>query len=426
MTYLSLGGPEAVIDSNDLAQAVREALDKIGPRKNVLAVPPDFTRFHSRAGEITKIVSDYYGASLKKVLIAAGTHRPMTEKDRKAMFGAVSPDLFVDHDFRNDAVTLGEVPAAFVRETSGGACDFSWPVQTNRLIAHGGFDLVLSIGQVVPHEVTGMANYTKNVLVGAGGAEAINKSHFLGAVYGMENMMGRADTPVRRVFDYAQERFLNNLPIVYALTVLGCDDCGDNVIRGLFIGDDADCFRRAAELSIRVNFTVIEEPLAKIVVRLDPEEYTSAWLCNKAIYRTRMAMADNGTLVVLAPGMKQFGEDPEIDRLIRKYGYRGTPAVLRAVTENADLRNNLSAAAHLIHGSSEGRFDVVYCPGHVTREEIEAVGYRSGDLTAMLRKYDPEKLKDGFNTLPDGEKIYYISRPAAGLWAARARLAGTE
>ncbi|MBN2352234.1 MAG: DUF2088 domain-containing protein [Spirochaetales bacterium] len=422
MTYLALGGPEAVINSSDLAKAVREALDRIGPKENVLAVPPDFTRFHSRAGEITRIVADHYGASLRKILIAAGTHRPMTEKDRKAMFGAVPPDLFVDHDFRNDAVTLGEVPADFVREVSGGVCDFSWPVQTNRLIARGGFDLVLSIGQVVPHEVTGMANYTKNVLVGAGGAEAINKSHFLGAVYGMENMMGRADTPVRRVFDYAQERFLKSIPIVYILTVLGCDDCGDNVIRGLFIGDDADCFRRAAELSIKVNFTVLDEPLGKIVVQLSPEEYKSAWLCNKAIYRTRMALADKGTLVVLAPGMREFGEDPEIDRLIRTYGYHGTPAILKAVRENEDLRNNLSAAAHLIHGSTEGRFDVVYCPGHVSRGEIEAAGYRYADLAEALVRYEPEKLKDGFNTLPDGETIYYILRPAAGLWAARARL----
>jgi nickel-dependent lactate racemase len=422
MTYLALGGPDAVIDSQTLDKAVREALERIGPRQKVLAVPPDFTRFHSRAGEITRIVHDYYGAALKNVLIAAGTHRAMADKDRTEMFGDLPRELFVDHDFRRDAVTLGEVPASFIREVSGGACDWSWPAQTNRLLARGGFDLVLSIGQVVPHEVTGMANYTKNILVGAGGAEAINKSHFLGAVYGMEKMMGRADTPVRRVFDYAQKHSLKGYPIVYVLTVLGCDDCGDNVIRGLYIGDDDDCFRKAAELSIAVNFKVFDEPLAKMVVRLDPQEYKSAWLCNKAIYRTRMALADRGELVILAPGMKEFGEDPEIDRLIRKYGYRGTPAVLKAVAENDDLRSNLSAAAHLIHGSSEGRFDIVYCPGHVTRPEIESVGYRYGGLAETLERYDPEKLQDGFNSLPDGEKIYYISQPAAGLWAAKARL----
>jgi nickel-dependent lactate racemase len=422
MLYFAHGGKEITIDSQALKTAVTGSLAKMGARKKVLALPPDFTRFHSRAGEITQIVHEHYGSALQRVLIAGGTHRPMSEKEKSTMFGSVPGGLIVDHDFRKDVVTLGEVPAAFVKEVSGGACDFSWPAQTNKLIAQGGFDLILSIGQVVPHEVTGMANYTKNVLVGAGGAEAINKSHFLGAVYGMEKMMGRADTPVRRVFDYAQAHFLKGLPIVYILTVLGCDDCGDNVIRGLFIGDDDECFRQAAELSVALNFKLLEEPLQKVVVRLDPDEYKSAWLCNKAIYRTRMALADGGELIILAPGMKEFGEDPQIDRLIRQYGYKGTPHVLKAVKENEDLRGNLSAAAHLIHGSSEGRFDIIYCPGHVSEEQIESVGYRYGDLKEMLGKYDPEKLKDGFNTLPDGERIYYISQPALGLWACRERL----
>jgi hypothetical protein len=88
----------------------------------------------------------------------------------------------------------------------------------------------------------------------------------------------------------------------------------------------------------------------------------STWLGNKAVYRTRMAMADGGELIILAPGVKEFGEDHEIDRLIRKYGYRGTPATLAAVKANEELRNNLSAAAHLIHGSSEGRFNSPTAP----------------------------------------------------------------
>jgi hypothetical protein len=237
----------------------------------------------------------------------------------------------------------------------------------------------------------------------------------------MERMMGRADTPVRRILNYAGEKFTPHLPIVYVQTVVGRDVDGRLQVRGLFVGDDTEVFTRAAALSLRVNFEMLEAPLAKVVVYLNPSEFKSTWLGNKAVYRTRMAMADRGELVVLAPGLREFGEDREIDRLIRKYGYRGTPATLAATKAQAELQHNLSAAAHLIHGSSEGRFDITYCPGHLTRQEIESVGFRYADLSAMTGRYDPAKLQDGWNTLPDGERIFFISNPALGLWAYRGR-----
>ena len=318
-------------------------------------------------------------------------------------------------------MTLGEVPADYVREVSGGAVDYAWPAQVDKLLVEGQFDLILSIGQVVPHEVIGMANYNKNIFVGTGGPEGINKSHFLGAAYGMERIMGRADTPVRRVLNYASDHFCQDLPIVYVQTVIGRGDDGGLVTRGLFIGDDEECFERAAALSLEVNFEMLDEPLDKVVVNLDPGEFKSTWLGNKSIYRTRMAIADGGELIILAPGVKEFGEDAEIDRLIRKHGYVTTPEVMQALTDDPDLGNNLSAAAHLIHGSSEGRFTVTYCPGHLTREEIESVNYGYGDLEEMAKRYDTATLKAGFNVLPDGERIFYVSNPAIGLWAYRGR-----
>jgi nickel-dependent lactate racemase len=286
---------------------------------------------------------------------------------------------------------------------------------------------VLSIGQVVPHEVTGMANYNKNIFVGLGGKDGINKSHFLGAAYGMEKMMGRADTPVRRVLNYAIEHFGHLLPkIVYVLTVVASDENGILQTRGIFIGDDEECFKCACAISVRVNFQKLERPLHKVVVYLDPAEFNSTWLGNKSIYRTRMAIADGGELIVLAPGVERFGEDDEIDMLIRKYGYRGTPYILKACESNSDLRANLSAAAHLIHGSSEGRFRIVYCPGNLTRKEILSVGYDYMDINIAMEKYNPQKLREGFNRLPDGEEIFYISNPALGLWASAERLEKTE
>jgi nickel-dependent lactate racemase len=289
------------------------------------------------------------------------------------------------------------------------------------LIATGEHDLILSIGQVVPHEVVGMANYNKNIFVGTGGQEGINKSHFVGAAFGMERMMGRADTPVRRILNYASEHFAKHLPIVYVHTVVGRGENGKLVVRGLYVSDDASGFEKASALSLKVNFEMLTKPLKKVVVYLDPSEFKSTWLGNKAVYRTRMAMADGGELIILAPGLKEFGEDHEIDRLIRKYGYRGAPATLAASKKHPELQKNLSAAAHLIHGSSEGRFGITYCPGHLTQKEIEGVNFKYADLKTMTKRYNPKKLKDGWNTLPDGEKIFYISNPALGLWACRSR-----
>ncbi len=395
------------------------ALEQLGERKRVLAVPPDFTRMHSKAGELTEMAWEFYGERMVDVLPALGTHKAMTDVEIAAMFGKVPRGLFRVHDWRNDVVTLGEVPGEFLREVSEGKLDYTWPAQVNRLLRDGGHDLILSIGQVVPHEVVGMANGNKNIFVGTGGVMGIHRSHFLGAVYGMERMMGRADTPVRRVLNYASEHFGAMMPqIVYVQTVVSKNAAGKLVIRGLYIGDDAECFERAAALSLECNFQMMDREIKKAVVFLDPHEFRATWLGNKSVYRTRMAMADGGELVVLAPGVHEFGEDPTIDTLIRRHGYFGTPKTLEAVKEDAQLAGNLSAAAHLIHGSSEGRFRIRYCPGELTREEIEGAGYDYGDLAEAMARYRPETLKDGWNVV-DGEEIFYISNPGLGLWAYR-------
>ena len=421
MLYFARGGINESLSADDLKQGLHAALAKLGPKRKVLAVPPDFTRFHSRGGEMTRYAWQFYGDRMTDVLPALGTHTAMTTKQIHEMFGDVPESLFRVHDWRKGIVTLGQVPGAFLKQVSEGRVDYEWPAQVSRLIAEGGHDLILSLGQVVPHEVIGMANYNKNIFVGTGGSEGINKSHFLGAAFGMERIMGRADNPVRAVLNYASDNFAKHLPIVYAQTVVGRGADGKLHTRGLFVGDDVECFHKAAALSLQVNFAMLDKPLKKVVVHLDPDEFKSTWLGNKSIYRTRMAMADGGELIVLAPGLVEFGEDKEIDRLIRKYGYVGTPRVLDATKTNAELRDNLSAAAHLIHGSSEDRFSITYCPGHLTQAEIESVNFRYAPLAKMQQRYDPAKLKDGFNTMPDGEEIFYISNPAIGLWAFRER-----
>ena len=419
--FCSVGSVDTDLSMQQLKELLGESLTRLGARSKVLIVPPDQSREHSRAGELTRFAWEHYGDKLKAVLPALGTHTPMRPDQIAHMFGEMPQSLFHAHNWRTDVVTLGELPASFIEEQSEGKLSYTWPAQVNKMIAHDGYDLILSIGQVVPHEVIGMANHAKNILVGTGGSEGINRSHYLGAVYGMERIMGHADNPVRAVLNYANDRFLCHLPIVYVHTVVGRKTDGQLAVRGLFIGDDIECFHRAAELSMKVNFEVLDRQIEKAVVYLDPSEFHSTWIGNKAVYRTRMALADGAELIILAPGVHEFGEDKGIDVLIRRYGYRGTPATLEAVRANADLGSDLSAAAHLIHGSSEGRFKITWCPGHLNRDEIEGVGFAYGDLNALSQQYDPRKLNHGFNQV-DGEKIFFIGNPSLGLWAHRSRL----
>lgn len=422
MMYFERGSATDILSNEDLKAGLETALQKLGERKKVLVIPPDFTRFHSKAGELTSYTYRYYKDAVKDILPALGTHVAMTEDEISEMYEGVPHDLFRVHDWRNEVVTVGTIPPEKVSEITQGTVDYAWPAQVNKLLWEGNHDLILSVGQVVPHEVMGLANYNKNIFVGTGGSEGINKSHFVGAAYGMERIMGRAINPVRNLLNYASDNFTPHLPIVYVHTVIGRDEeSGKLVTRGLYIGDDLDVLTKAAELSIEVNFQMLDKPLKKVVVYLDPSEFKSTWLGNKSVYRTRMAIADEGELIVLAPGLKEFGEDKEIDRLIRKYGYKGTPETMKQLKQNEELANNLSAAAHLIHGSSEGRFSITYCPGNLSKDEIESVNFKYADLEAMTQKYNPEVLKDGINIMDDGEEIFYISNPAVGLWAYKER-----
>lgn len=417
MLYYARGSKTDIITPQEVKDILNKVFDGMGVKNRVLALPPDHTRLNSFAGPITEMIYGYFGDKLTDIMPALGTHAPMTDEQLDMMFGSIPHSLFRVHDWRNDVVTIGEVPKEYVEEISEGKLSFSWPAQVNKLLLDKSFDLILSIGQVVPHEVIGMANYNKNIFVGTGGNEGINKSHYLGAIYGMERIMGRAKTPVRSILEYASTHFAQELPIVYIQTVLSKGDDGEMKLRGLFIGDDFECFQKAAELSLETNFIMVDKPIKKCIVYLDPKEFASTWLGNKSVYRTRMALADGAELIVLAPALKEFGEDKTIDRLIRKYGYANTPVILKAVEENADIQENLGAAAHLIHGSSEGRFSITYCPGdHISKEEIDSVNYGYAPYAEMMEKYNVNQLKDGWNTV-NGEEIFYISNPALGLWA---------
>jgi nickel-dependent lactate racemase len=417
-TYFETGSETTSLTSEDLRAALAETFAARGQPQKALLLPPDHTRLFSRAGEITSLCYDMLGDRIADIMPALGTHSPMKPEQLQHMFPGVPPELFRPHRWREDVVTLGTVPAEFVAEATGGLYDRPWQAQVNRLLRDGGHDLIFSIGQVVPHEVIGMANYNKNIFVGTGGAEGINESHYLSAVYGIEQTLGRADTPLRQILNYAQDHFCEGMPIVYALTVVQQMPDGKRHTRGLYIGDDHETFFKAAELAHRVNITHLDRPPRHVVAYLDPAEFKSTWLGNKAIYRTRLAIATGGRLTVLGPAVEEFGEDPEIDRLIRKYGYRTKEEIVKLVAENEDLAANPSAAAHLVHGSPENRFEVVYAAGRLSAQEIQSVHYTPGDINALLQRYDVNSLTDGWHTDADGEEFYFIQNPALGLWQA--------
>lgn len=405
-----------IIDENGISEEqLGSALHSYfgGKYRHALIIPPDYTRLHSGAGTITRLLMGLEGTK-GSVMPALGTHEPMTREQCLDFFGgSVDYDSLIVHNWRTGVERVGVVPEEYVSRVSEGLVCEPIDVELSKELLKPCYDMIISVGQVVPHEVVGMANYSKNIFVGCGGASMISASHMLGAFYGLERIMGETDTPVRAVFDYAQEKYLSSLPLEYVLTVTGCGSDGEAKIFGLFIGRDRQVFEHAALLSRRKNVTYLDRRPKKIVVYLDGREFKSTWLGNKAVYRTRRAIADGGELVVLAPGVSKFGEDPLNDELIREYGYTGRERILQLVKENTRLAQNLSVAAHLIHGSSDGRFRITYCTPLMQPGELEQAGYGWAPYEREAEKY--AGLSDGFNVV-DGEEVYYISNPALGLW----------
>ena len=407
------------ISDAQLDEMLRNLLNQWPDIHKVLIIPPDYTRCYSYAGIITQKIYQMIGDKAHvDVMPALGTHMPMSEEEMQKFFGDVIPrDRIIVHHWQTDTIRLGYVPAEVCSEISGGLFPEKIDVEVNHLLFDGGYDLILSVGQVVPHEVVGMANYSKNIFVGTGGREMINKSHMLSAICGMEQALGVMNSPARKLYDYAQQHFIDGkIPLVYLQTVTTSEN--DAVkLHGLYIGQSRKPFEHACELAQKLNIVHVERRAAKVVAYLEPTELKTTWVGNKGVYRTRMMIANGGELILLAPGIRAFGENEEMDAMTRKYGYTGTKHILDLYRQGA-FEGKLMSAAHLIQGSTDGRFTITYAtrPDLMSREEIEGVGYQWADYNEISKRYDPKKLKDGWNVLPDGEEIYYVSTPALGLW----------
>jgi nickel-dependent lactate racemase len=403
---------------------VSEAKQRFGPSlKRVLLLPPDLTRAHSGVGWITECLYNLLAAdSDVHVIPTLGQHVPHTEEENRRMFGSIPNERIHVHDWRNGVVDIGTIPGSLVAETTGGVADWDIPVHLNEMLVNEKWDLIVNVGNVVPHEVLGFANHNKNYFIGLGGKETICKSHLAAACYGIENNLGNLITPLRACYNWFEERNFGRFADVYLQIVTRRDDANKLVISGIYVGDDLETYLAAARASRAQNITTFAKPVKKIVAVMHADEFRGTWVANKAVYRTRMAMADGGELLILAPGLERFGEQPDVDALIRKYGYKGTERTMRLYHENADLQDLAHATAHLMHGSSEGRFTIRYAPGHLSREEIELVGYEYADLNECLKRYPPDRMNEGWNTMGDGEEVYFISTPSSGLWSTEERL----
>ena len=407
-----------------MEQAVVEAKRRICAQpKRVLLLPPDITRMHSGAGRLTEFLYQRLADEADvHVIPTLGQHLPHTAVENRQMFGSIPNERIHSHDWRGGCVEVGEIPGRFVDEATQGAADWSLPIVLNRSLMEEPWDLIINVGHVVPHEVLGFANHNKNYFIGLGGKDLICAAHMAAASCGIENNLGNLITPVRACFNRAEDEYLDKLPDFYVQVVLARNDRDELVHSGVYVGDDLETYLGAARQSREQNITLFDEPVQKIVCVMQGDEFFSTWVANKSIYRTRMALADGGELIVIAPGLKRFGEQPEVDAFIRKYGYVGTERVMDLYRQNADMQDLGHATAHLMHGSSEGRFNIRYAPGRLTKAEIEGVNFGYADIDETIARYRPDECSIGWNTTADGERFYFIPTPSAGLWATREKL----
>lgn len=418
--------PRAEIEAM-CARLLEEARKRLNIKefRRVLLLPPDLTRAHAGVGWMTEMIYKLLPATCDThVIPTLGQHVPHTEAENKWMFGSIPHARIHPHDWRNGVSRVGNIPGKLVHELSSGAADWDIPVDINTMTMKEKWDLIINIGHVVPHEVLGFANHNKNYFIGLGGKETICASHLAAASYGIENNLGNLITPLRACYNWAEDEFLGKLPDVYFQVVLQRDAANKLVHSGVYVGDDLETYLMAARRSRAQNVTTFEKPVKKIVAVMQADEFRATWVANKAVYRTRLAMADGGELLIIAPGVERFGEQPEVDAFIRKYGYQSTPKVMALYKQNKDMQDLAHATAHLMHGTSEGRFKITYAPGKLSKSEIEQVHYGYMALDEALARYNPTKMKEGWNTMPDGEEVFFISTPSAGLWSTRAKLAG--
>jgi len=391
------------LDQSTLTEIVHQALDVIQRGERVLAIIPDKTR-DDNTHQLFPVASEFLkkrGVALFDALVAQGTHPPMSESQKLSKIGCAgfSGQLF-DHrwDEPEELITLGQLSAETVSELTDGLISQAVPVSLNKLLAPGIYDTVLVFGATVPHEVAGFAGGAKYFFPGVAGPELTHTTHWLGALAGIENIIGRVDTPTRRLIEAATE--LVPARIISLNTVVSRNDA-ELVTYALFAGDIRDAFRRAAEVSRRVHIRYTDRKYRRVVALLDPH-YDELWVGGKASYKLGAIIEEGGELIIYAPHLTKLSETH--GALIEKYGYAPLESVRDMLGVSQELRENLCIAAHLAHVAYAGRLDedgkivpryqITMATGldeeTCRRVNLGYIDYRSFDYEAM--RSDPDTL----------------------------------
>lgn len=346
-----------ILSPTILAGKVREALDVIKPGERVLAIIPDKTR-DDNTDLLFPIATEFLarrGVAAFDALVAQGTHPPMSEAQKLAKIGAKSfaGHLF-DHrwDVPEELNTLGELSAETVRELTGGLIDHAVWVTINKLLAPGVYDVVVIFGATVPHEVAGFAGGAKYFFPGVAGPDLTHTTHWLGALAGIENIIGEVETPTRKLIEAAGD--LIPARVISLNSVVSRDANGELVTYALFTGDFREAFRRAAEVSRQVHIRYTNRKYQTVVALLD-SHYDEMWVGGKASYKLGAVIEDGGELIIYAPHLTKISETH--GALIEKYGYAPLEVVRDMLGASAELRENLCIAAHLAHVAYAGRTD---------------------------------------------------------------------
>ncbi len=391
------------LDLSTLTEIVHQALDVIQPGERVLAIIPDKTR-DDNTHQLFPVASEFLnkrGVALFDALVAQGTHPPMSESQKLSKIGGAgfSGQLF-DHrwDQPEELITLGELSAETVSDLTDGLISQAVPVSLNKLLAPGIYDTVIVFGATVPHEVAGFAGGAKYFFPGVAGPELTHTTHWLGALAGIENIIGRVDTPTRRLIEAATD--LVPARIISLNTVVSRND-GELVTYALFAGDIREAFRRATEVSRRVHIRYTDRKYKRVVALLDPH-YDELWVGGKASYKLGAIIEEGGELIIYAPHLTKLSETH--GALIEKYGYAPLESVRDMLGVSPELRENLCIAAHLAHVAYAGRLDdegkivprykIMMATGldeeTCRRVNLGYIDYRSFDYESL--RFDPDSL----------------------------------
>lgn len=327
--------------------------DLVGRGRRVVLLSDDNTRNTPVRAILPGVLAELRAGGLRDtdltILVALGTHRLMTPAELAAKFGpeVVGRFRILQHRFA-DEEQLADL----------GRTELGTDIWVNRAVLEA--DVVVGLGQVVPHRVAGYSGGSKIVQPGVCGAVTTGQTHWLSAAFWGHEILGRADNPVRREMDEVGRR-CNLAAIVNAVL----DGAGRLV--HLVYGEPVAAHRKACALS-RDIFGVPIPRKAPIVVTDSHPADLELWQGAKGYYSAELAVADGGVVILETPCPEGVAvQHPEVT----SFGYRSY-AEVKALVETAQL-TDLTVAAHLVHVGRlvrEKARGIIVSPG-IGREEAE-------------------------------------------------------